>query len=190
MDDPFRADGGIAVLKGNLAPLGAVVKSAAVPENMLVFTGPAQVFDSERDAIDAISAGRIEHGSVLVLRYEGPKGGPGMPEMYLPMKELEGMGFAGSCALITDGRFSGSNRGLFAGHISPEAAEGGVIALVENGDGITLDIPRRSLVLHVDEAELARRREYFIPVRKDVPKGYLDTYRERSVSAARGAVVK
>jgi dihydroxy-acid dehydratase len=190
LDDPFRADGGIAVLKGNLAPLGSVVKSAAVPENMLIFTGPARVFDSEREAIDAIAAGRIEHGSVLVLRYEGPKGGPGMPEMYLPMKELEGMGFADTCALITDGRFSGSNRGLFAGHISPEAAEGGAIALIENGDGISIDVPGRSLSLHVDEAELARRRERFTPVRKEVPAGYLDTYRERSVSAARGAVVK
>ncbi|MDL2271499.1 dihydroxy-acid dehydratase [Desulfovibrio sp. OttesenSCG-928-I05] len=188
--DPFRTDGGIAVLKGNLAPLGCVVKSASVPEAMLVFSGPAKVFDSEMDAVETIAAGNITPGTVLVLRYEGPKGGPGMPEMYLPMKELEGMGLADSCALITDGRFSGSNRGLFVGHISPEAAEGGPIALIRDGDTISIDVPGRVLTLHVDETELAARREAFAPVRKEVPQGYLTTYRERSVSAAEGAVVR
>ena len=190
LDDPFRKDGGVAVLKGNLAPLGAVVKPASAPENMLYFTGPARVFDSEKEAVDAIATGTIEPGTVLVLRYEGPKGGPGMPEMYLPMKELEGMGLAESCALITDGRFSGSNRGLFVGHISPEAAEGGAMGLVRDGDRIVIDVPGRCLTLDVSEEQLAERAKTWTPVVKKVPRGYLDTYRERSMSAAQGAVVR
>lgn len=128
---PVRNEAGVAVLHGNLSPLGCVVKPAAVPEHLMTFTGPAVVFNSEQESVDAILSGEIAPGSVLVLRYEGPKGGPGMPEMYKPMKYLEGMGLSDSCALITDGRFSGSNRGLFVGHISPEASDGGDLALVE-----------------------------------------------------------
>ena len=190
LDDPFRKDGGIAVLKGNLAPLGSVIKPASVPEAMLHFEGTARVFNSEDEAVESIASGSIRPGTVLVLRYEGPKGGPGMPEMYLPMKELEGMGLAGTCALVTDGRFSGSNRGLFVGHISPEAAEGGLIALVRDGDPVRIDVPGRELTLQVDEKKLDERRKHWVPVVKQVPRGYLDTYRERSCSAAQGAVVK
>ena len=190
LSDPFRNDGGVAVLQGNLAPLGAVIKPASVPEHLLCFEGPARVFNSEKEAVDAIAAGSIEPGSVLVLRYEGPKGGPGMPEMYLPMKELEGMGLADTCALITDGRFSGSNRGLFVGHISPEAAEGGAMGLVRDGDKIRIDVPNRTLTLNVADAELDARAKDWQPVVKAVPRGYLDTYRERSLSAAQGAVAR
>ncbi len=190
LSEPFRQDGGVAVLKGNLAPLGAVIKPASVPGPMLHFEGPARVFDSEKEAVDAIAAGSIVPGSVLVLRYEGPKGGPGMPEMYLPMKELEGMGLADSCALITDGRFSGSNRGLFVGHISPEAAEGGAMGLVRDGDAIVIDVPGRELTLKVSEETLKERAANWKPLIKQVPRGYLDTYRERSCSAAQGAVVR
>lgn len=190
LNTPFRADGGVAVLVGNMAPLGAVVKPAAVPETMLTFSGKARVFDSEQAAVESIAAGTVAPGTVLVLRYEGPKGGPGMPEMYLPMKELEGMGLADSCALITDGRFSGSNRGLFVGHISPEAAEGGLIALVYDGDPIHINIPERTLRLDVDETELHQRQKQWKPVRKDVPAGWLDAYRTFSSSAAEGAVLQ
>lgn len=188
--DPFRPDGGIAVLRGNLAPLGAVVKPAAIPEALQQFSGKAKVFQSEQEACAAILNGEVSPGTIVVLRYEGPKGGPGMPEMYRPMKALEGMGLAGSCAIVTDGRFSGSNRGLFAGHVSPEAYEGGTLALVEDGDIIRLDVPARTLVLEVSEEKLAERRKHWKRVEKDVPAGYLRTYRNISRSAAEGAVIK
>ena len=189
LEQPHRRDAGVAVLHGNLAPMGSVIKPAAVPEDMMRFNGKAQVFNSEQEAIDSILAGKVQPHTVLVLRYEGPKGGPGMPEMYRPMKFLEGMGLSDSCALITDGRFSGSNRGLFVGHISPEAYEGGTIGLVQDGDVIEIDIPQRTLELKVSEQELAQRRTNFTPVHKEVPRGFLRMYRRLAKSAAEGAVM-
>ena len=186
---PVRNEAGVAVLHGNLSPLGCVVKPAAVPENLMIFSGPAVVFNSEQESVDAILSGDIPPGSALVLRYEGPKGGPGMPEMYKPMKCLEGMGLSDSCALITDGRFSGSNRGLFVGHISPEASDGGDLALVENGDIITINIPTRELTLNVSADVLAVRRQHWVPVEKQVPRGFLRLYRRWALPAAQGAVL-
>ena len=186
---PVRNEAGVAVLHGNLSPLGCVVKPAAVPEHLMRFSGPAVVFNSEQESVDAIMSGQIKPGSALVLRYEGPKGGPGMPEMYKPMKSLEGMGLSDSCALITDGRFSGSNRGLFVGHISPEAVEGGELALVQDGDPISIDIPARTLTLHVSESELAQRRKTWHPIDKEVPRGFLRLYRRWAMPAAQGAVL-
>lgn len=186
---PVRNEAGVAVLHGNLSPLGCVVKPAAVPEDLMIFSGPAVVFNSEQESVDAILSGDIPPGSALVLRYEGPKGGPGMPEMYKPMKCLEGMGLSDSCALITDGRFSGSNRGLFVGHISPEASDGGDLALVENGDIITINIPTRELTLNVSAEVLAVRRQHWVPVEKQVPRGFLRLYRRWALPAAQGAVL-
>lgn len=188
--EPFSKEGGVAVLHGNLAPLGCVVKPAAVPQQLMHFEGNAVVFDSEQESIDAILSGKIKPGSALVLRYEGPKGGPGMPEMYRPMKCLEGMGLSDSCALITDGRFSGSNRGCFVGHISPEASDGGLLAVVKDGDRIVIDIPARSICLAVPQEEIAARYEGWEPERKTVKDGYLRTYQRISRSAAEGAVVE
>ena len=188
--DPFSPEGGVAVLRGNLAPLGAVVKPAAVPESLHTFTGKAAVFQGEQEACAEILAGRVRPGTAVVLRYEGPKGGPGMPEMYRPMKCLEGMNLSGSCALITDGRFSGSNRGLFVGHISPEASDGGTLALVENGDTIRIDIPNRELTVELDEETLEKRKASWAPPEKAVPEGWLRTYSRISASAAEGAVIK
>lgn len=190
LDKPIKPDAGVAVLNGNISPLGAVIKPAAVPAHMYEFQGPAVVFDSEQEAIDRIQQGGIEKGSVLVLRYEGPKGGPGMPEMYKPMKFLEGMALSNDCALITDGRFSGSNRGLFVGHISPEAADGGVIGLIKDGDQIKINISERTLGLLVDEAEIQNRYTEWKPLTKQVPSGFLNLYRERAASAAEGAVLR
>jgi dihydroxy-acid dehydratase len=190
MEAPFSREGGVAVLSGNLAPAGAVVKPAAVPSNMMRFSGKARIFHSESEAIDAIMAGKVQTGTTVVLRYEGPKGGPGMPEMYRPMKCLEGMNLSGSCALITDGRFSGSNRGCFVGHISPEAWEGGALALAEDGDIISIDIPGRSLEIKVSESELAERKERWRCPEKNIPEGYLRTYQKISKSAASGAVIE
>lgn len=187
---PFHPEGGVAILKGNLAPDGCVVKPAAILAHLFMFRGKARVFDSEEAAITSILDKQIEAGTVLVLRYEGPKGGPGMPEMYQPMKLLEGMDLAESCALITDGRFSGSNRGLFVGHISPEALEGSVLALVQDGDEIVIDIHRRSISLAVDAQELDQRKLAWQPVHKSVPRGYLNIYRRSSESASKGAVRK
>lgn len=187
---PFRADGGVATLSGNLAPLGAVVKPAAIPQHLLQYTGIARVYGSEQEACAAILAGKVPPNTAVVLRYEGPKGGPGMPEMYRPMKCLEGMGLAESCAIVTDGRFSGSNRGLFVGHISPEAYEGGTLAFVQDGDEITIDVPNRRLQLQVEEQELTRRRAAWVRPEKSLPDGYLKTYRKISKSAAEGAVIE
>lgn len=188
-DAPFAPGGGVAVLTGNLAPLGAVVKPAAVPPRLMHMRGPAKVFQSETEACGAILGGSIQPGTVLVLRYEGPKGGPGMPEMYRPMKYLEGMGLSDSCALITDGRFSGSNRGCFVGHISPEAYEGGTLALVQDGDSITIDIPGRRLTLEQDSAVLEARHAQWARPEKEIEPGYLRTYRHISTFAAEGAVL-
>lgn len=187
---PFAVTGGVAVLRGNLAPLGAVVKPAAIPEHLMRVQGQAVVFHSEQEACEAILAGKVKAGSMVVLRYEGPKGGPGMPEMYRPMKCLEGMNLSDSCTIITDGRFSGSNRGCFVGHISPEAYEGGVLALVENGDEILIDVPQRRLELLVTEEILEQRRKNWVRPEKELKDGYLNTYRRISKSAAEGAVVE
>ncbi len=189
-EEPFHANGGVAVLKGNLAPYGAVVKPAAIPEQLMKFSGKAVVFQSEQEACSAILDGKVEENTVLVLAYEGPKGGPGMPEMYRPMKCLEGMNLSGSCALVTDGRFSGSNRGCFVGHISPEAYEGGCLGLVQNGDVIEIDVERRSITLKVSDEVLAKRRENWKPVEKTLKPGYLNVYKRISRSAAQGAVVE
>ncbi len=188
--EPFSQTGGVAVLSGNLAPLGAVIKPAAVPAPLWRYTGKARVFHSEQEACQAILAGEVAPHTAVVLRYEGPKGGPGMPEMYRPMKCLEGMELSDTCAILTDGRFSGSNRGLFVGHISPEAYEGGILALVEDGDAIQVDIEKRLVHLDVDEETLARRRAGWTRPEKNIPAGYLRTYQKISKSAAEGAVVE
>lgn len=188
--EPFRPNGGVAVLTGNMAPMGAVVKPAAIPEHLLTFTGKAKVYHSEQEACQAILDGQVEPGTMVVLRYEGPKGGPGMPEMYRPMKCLEGMKLSDSCAVVTDGRFSGSNRGCFVGHISPEAYEGGVLALVEDGDRIRINVPDGELTLLVEAAVLEERRSHWMRPEKKIADGYLNTYRRISKSAAEGAVVE
>lgn len=190
LEQAFAPEGGVAILSGNLAPLGAVVKPAAIPEHLMKASGKAVVFHSEQEACQAILEGAVAPGSMVVLRYEGPKGGPGMPEMYRPMKCLEGMNLSDTCAIITDGRFSGSNRGCFVGHISPEAYEGGLLALVENGDVISVDVAGRKLELCVAEDVLDRRRQKWIRPEKELKDGYLKTYQRISKSAAEGAVVE
>ncbi|WP_445474053.1 dihydroxy-acid dehydratase [Methanococcoides methylutens] len=187
LDAPLHEEGGIAVLKGNLAPDGAVVKQAAVDEKMLRHTGPARVFDSEEDAMATIMKGEIKSGDVVVIRYEGPKGGPGMREMLSPTSAIAGMGLIDSVALITDGRFSGGTRGPCIGHISPEAYEGGPIGLIKEGDIIEIDMPARKLELNVSDEELEKRRVDFKPIEKEVT-GYLSRYRKMVSSANRGAI--
>ena len=187
VEEPIRKDGGIAVLRGNLAPEGCVVKQGAVCEEMMKHQGPARVFNSEGEACDAIRDGKIVPGDVVVIRYEGPKGGPGMQEMLAPTASLVGMGLDKEVALITDGRFSGATKGAAIGHISPEAAAGGMIGLIEEGDQIAIDIPNRSITLLVDDTELQKRKENFVPYQKDV-KGYLKRYAAIVNSASRGAV--
>jgi dihydroxy-acid dehydratase len=177
----YTKDGGLAVLYGNLATDGAIVKTAGVPEELWTFTGPAKVFESQEDAVDGILGGRVEAGDVVVIRYEGPKGGPGMQEMLYPTSFLKGKGLGRACALITDGRFSGGTSGLSIGHISPEAASGGVIALAQDGDSIVIDIPRRELGLDVPEAELTARRDALLA---GPGGGYRPADRQRSVSTA------
>lgn len=189
-EEPFAFTGGVAILKGNIAPLGCVMKPAAVPKHMFKYSGRAQVFTTEEESYQAVLEGRVKPGTCMVLMYEGPKGGPGMPEMYKTMKYLEGMGLSDTCALITDGRFSGSNRGLFVGHISPEAYEQGDFALIQDGDEIEIDIDARSIELKVPKAILEERRRLFVPVEKEVKRGYLRTYRRISTSASQGAVVE
>lgn len=189
VDRPYDQTGGIAVLKGNLAPEGAVVKRSAVAPEMLVHRGPARVFDSEEEAIAAIYERRIVKGDVVVIRYEGPKGGPGMREMLNPTSAIAGMGLDKDVALITDGRFSGATRGASIGHVCPEAAAGGLIALVEDGDIIEIDIPACRLSLRVDEKTLADRKANF-KARVNECTGYLKRYRDNVTSASRGAVFK
>jgi dihydroxy-acid dehydratase len=155
---PFSKDGGLAVLTGNMAADGCIVKTAGVDDSILVFSGPARVFESQNAAVNAILAKEIKPGDVLVIRYEGPKGGPGMQEMLYPTSYLKSMGLGKACALVTDGRFSGGTSGLSIGHVSPEAAGGGVIGLVHEGDMVDIDIPKRSISLRVSDAELATRR--------------------------------
>jgi len=190
MSEPFNALKGLAILKGNLAPDTAVTKPAAIDPSMWTFTGIARVFDSEELAEAAILAGKIKEGDVVVIRYEGPKGGPGMREMYKAMKYIYGMGLAKKTALITDGRFSGTNNGCFVGHISPEAAEGGPLAVVVDGDTITIDIPGKVLQLHVSEEEIASRLKTWKRPAPKFTKGYLGLYTKLASSAASGAILR
>ena len=188
VENPYRKSGGLAVLKGNLAPGCAVVKESAVAEDMLVFEGPARVFDSEDDAIEAILGKKIKDGDVVVIRYEGPKGGPGMKEMLNPTAVITGMGL--KVALLTDGRFSGATRGACVGYISPEAMEGGPIGLIREGDRILLDIPGRKLEVKLDDAELAKRKATWVCPEPKVKTGYLARYAKLVTSANTGAVLK
>ncbi len=190
VENPYSETGGIAILKGNLAPDSGVVKRSAVVAEMLVHQGPARVFDCEEDAIDAIKAGKIVAGDVVVIRYEGPKGGPGMREMLNPTSAIAGMGLGSSVALITDGRFSGASRGASIGHVSPEAAVGGPIALVEEGDIISISIPENRLDVLVSDEVLAQRRANWQPREPKVTTGYLSRYRELVTSGNRGAVLE
>ena len=190
LSEPYSPTGGLMVLRGNLAPRGAIVKRSAVAPEMLVHEGPARVFDSEDAAIAAIYAGAIRPGDVVVIRYEGPKGGPGMREMLSPTSAICGMGLDKEVALITDGRFSGATRGAAIGHVSPEAASGGLIGLVEEGDRIAIDIPSGSLELRVDEATLAARRERWVCPPPNVTRGYLARYARMVSSADEGAILK
>lgn len=190
IEEPYSQTGGIAVLKGNLAPDGAVVKRSAVLKEMLVHKGPAKVFNSEEEAIEAIMGKKIVEGDVVVIRYEGPKGGPGMREMLSPTSAICGMRLDTSVALITDGRFSGATKGAAIGHVSPEAAEGGNIALVEDGDIISIDITNGNLDLLVSDEELAKRRSNLKPVEPKVKEGYLARYAKLVSSASSGAVFK
>lgn len=190
IDSPYSKTGGIAVLKGNLAPDGAVVKKSAVPEGILVHRGPARVFESGEDVFDAIINGRIKKGDVIVIRYEGPKGGPGMREMLSPTSALAGMGLINDVALITDGRFSGATRGACIGHVSPEAMEGGPIAVVEDGDVISIDIPAGKLELCIPEWELEQRLAAWKAPQPKVTKGYLARYAKAVSSACKGAIVE
>jgi len=187
-ENAYHAEGGIAVLKGNLAPEGSVVKQSAVAPEAMRLIGPARVFDSEDDAMAAIMGGKVEAGQVIVIRYEGPKGGPGMREMLNPTSALVGMGLGNKCALITDGRFSGGTKGPCIGHVSPEAMAGGNIALVEDGDVIEIDIPARRLAVRLSEAELEQRRRKWTPPSPKIRKGYLARYARLVTSAATGAV--
>ncbi len=190
VENPYSRTGGLAVLKGNLAPDGSVVKRSAVVEEMMVHEGPARVFDCEEDAIEAIKSGRIVAGDVVVIRYEGPKGGPGMREMLNPTSAIAGMGLGSSVALITDGRFSGASRGASIGHVSPEAAVGGPIALVEEGDIISIDIPGLQLDIRVSDEEMAARRAKWQPRAPKVTTGYLARYEKMVTSGNRGAILE
>ena len=189
LNAPVRTEGGIAILTGNLALEGAVIKQSGVDPSMFLFRGKAKVFDSEDAAMTAIMAGKIRAGMVVVIRYEGPKGGPGMREMLLPTSAIMGMGLGTKVALITDGRFSGGTHGPCIGHVSPEAMDGGTIALVRNGDGIVLDIPKRKLTLDVPPAELARRRKAWKAPSPKIRTGYLARYAKLVRSAGTGAVI-
>ena len=190
IDNPYSQTGGLAVLKGNIAPDGSVVKRSAVVEEMLVHEGPARVFECEEDAITAIKGGQIHPGDVVVIRYVGPKGGPGMPEMLNPTSAIAGMGLGSSVALITDGRFSGASRGASIGHVSPEAAVGGPIALIEEGDIIEIDIPNLKLNVRVSDEELAARKEKCQLREPEVTTGYLARYASMVTSGNRGAVLE
>ena len=190
VENPYSKTGGIAILKGNLAPDCAVVKRSAVAPEMLKHEGPARVFDREEEAIDAIKNGKIAAGDVVVIRYEGPKGGPGMREMLNPTSAIAGMGLGSSVALITDGRFSGASRGASIGHVCPEAAAGGPIALAEEGDIISIDIDNHRLDLKVSEKELAARREKWQPRKPEVTDGYLARYASMVAPASRGAILE
>ncbi|MFV0363187.1 MAG: dihydroxy-acid dehydratase [Suipraeoptans sp.] len=190
IENPYSKTGGIAVLKGNLAPDGSVVKRSAVAPEMLVHEGPARVFDSEEDALSAIKSGKIVEGDVVIIRYVGPKGGPGMPEMLNPTSAISGMGLGSSVALITDGRFSGASRGAAIGHVSPEAAVGGPIALVEEGDIVKIDIPKYSLSIDISEEEMDARKNKWQPRKPNITSGYLARYASMVTSGNRGAILE
>ena len=190
VSDPFSKEGGIAVLKGNVAPDGCVVKRSAVAPEMLMHTGPARVFDCEEDALEAIYGGRINPGDVVVIRYEGPKGGPGMREMLNPTSAIMGSGLGGCVALITDGRFSGATRGAAIGHVSPEAAVGGPIGLLEEGDMLTIDIPANTISVDLTNEELARRRAAWKSRAPRITTGYLARYAKLVTSGMSGAVLE
>ncbi|MGB9586948.1 MAG: dihydroxy-acid dehydratase [Armatimonadota bacterium] len=190
VENPYHSEGGLAILRGNLAQDGAVVKQSAVAPEVLKFSGPAQVFDSEDAATAAILGGKIAKGSVIVVRYEGPKGGPGMREMLYPTASVAGMGLVKDVALITDGRFSGASRGCSIGHVSPEAAEGGNIALIRDGDIIDIDIPEKQINVRLSDDELASRRKAWVAPEPKIKSGYLARYSRYVTSAGTGAVVK
>ncbi|SDZ04814.1 dihydroxy-acid dehydratase [Proteiniborus ethanoligenes] len=189
-NDPYYAEGGIAILYGNLAPEGAVIKQSACDPSMYKHTGPARVFDKEEDAVAAILNGEIKKKDVVVIRYEGPKGGPGMREMLTPTSAMMGAGLGLDCALITDGRFSGATRGACIGHVSPEAAEGGPIALIKEGDIIELDVINRSLNILISDEELAQRKAQWAPIEPKIKTGYLKRYAKTVKSASHGAIVE
>ena len=190
IDDPFLNKGGLAVLFGNLAPYGSIVKTAAVDPAMLVHTGPARIYDSQDEALDGISNKEVQPGDVVVIRYEGPKGGPGMPEMLSPTSAIMGMGLGDKVALITDGRFSGGTRGACIGHVSPEAAEKGPIAALQNGDLITIDIPNKKLSVNLSDEEINTRLDLLPDFEPKITKGYLGRYTQMVTSANTGAIVK
>ena len=189
-DNPYSPVGGLSVLFGNIAPEGSVIKVGAVDPSIKVFTGEAIVFDSQEEAQEAIDAGEVREGHVVVIRYEGPKGGPGMPEMLAPTSAIQGRGLGTKVALITDGRFSGASRGISIGHISPEAAEGGPIALVENGDQIVIDLPSRTINLQVSEEVLAERRTKLTPFEPKIKRGWLARYSKLVTNASQGGIMK
>ena len=190
MENPIAKEGGIAVLKGNLAPEGSVVKRSAVGDDMMVHKGKARVFDCEEDALNAIYGGKINPGEVVVIRYEGPKGGPGMREMLNPTSAIMGSGLGHCVALITDGRFSGATRGAAIGHVSPEAAVGGPIALVKEGDVIEIDIPANRISVEVSDEEMARRKAEWKPRAPRITTGYLARYAKQVSSGCTGAVLR
>jgi dihydroxy-acid dehydratase len=190
LSDPIHAEGGLAILTGNIAPLGGVVKQSAVLPEMMRHEGPARVFDGEEAAYKAISSGGINKGDVIVIVNEGPKGGPGMREMLLPTAALAGLGLDSSVALLTDGRFSGASRGAAIGHISPEAAAGGPIGLVREGDVVEIDIPARSVLLRVSDDELSRRAKESAPALRPTGSQFLERYRGFVTSGASGAVFR
>jgi dihydroxy-acid dehydratase len=190
LNNPYHREGGIAILRGNLAPDGAVVKQSAVSRNVMKFEGSAKVFNSEEEGMKAILDGKIKAGDVVVIRYEGPKGGPGMREMLSPTAAIAGMGLSESVALITDGRFSGGTRGPCIGHISPEAMEGGAIAILKDGDRIRIDIPKRKIDILLSDKEIKDRFRTWKPIKPKITKGYLSRYARMVSSAGSGAVMK
>jgi len=190
LNNPYHKEGGIAILRGNLAPDGSVVKQSAVSQKALKFTGNARVFDSEEKAIKEIMAGKITKDTVVIIRYEGPKGGPGMREMLNPTSAIAGMGLSESVALITDGRFSGGTRGPCIGHVSPEAAAGGPIAIVIDGDKIVIDIPKRKLEVKLSNSQIKMRLKSWVPKEPKIKKGYLARYASLVTSASTGAVLR
>ncbi|GAF75252.1 unnamed protein product, partial [marine sediment metagenome] len=190
IDNAYSKTGGLAILKGNLAPNGCVVKKTGVADAMLTHTGPAVIFESQEEACDGILAGKVKSGDVVVIRYEGPKGGPGMQEMLSPTSYIMGAGLGESVALITDGRFSGGTRGACIGHISPEAAVGGPIGLLKNGDVIEIDIPNNNINAKLSDEQLAERKKQWVPPKPRITQGYLAKYASMATSADTGAVLK
>jgi len=188
--EPFSKEGGLSVLYGNIAPQGSIVKTGAVNDNMLVHEGPAKIYDSQEEAITGIKSNKVKAGDVVVIRYEGPRGGPGMPEMLAPTSTIMGMGLGNKVALITDGRFSGGTRGACVGHISPEAASGGPIAFLKNGDTIVINIPERSINVDLSSDEMESRKRLLKPFKSKIASGYLNRYSRMVTSANTGAILK